>query len=138
MTDVEQRLREIEERASKASEGPWSAKWGYVGARRTLFLSRPDYDGVLFGLSDSEAENVQHRADTEFAAEARQDIPWLLSLLREREEEIRRLRTLLERARIGAWHEACGDHADPDPCWHCCDWRELAEEIDAALRGEQP
>jgi hypothetical protein len=61
-----------------------------------------------------------------------------LSLLREREEENRRLRALLERARIGAWHEACGDHADPDPCWHCCDWRELAEEIDAALRGEQP
>lgn len=42
-----------------------------------------------------------------------------------------------ERARTGAWHEACGDHEDPDPCWHCCDWRELAQDIDRELGGER-
>lgn len=45
-------------------------------------------------------------------------------------------RALLERALTGALHEACGDHEDPDPCWHCCDWRELAQDIQAALDGE--
>lgn len=136
MNEVEQRLREIEERVSKATPGPWRAVCEATAeetacGRDVYSLTGPEWveegDYSFFG---------EH--DAQFIAHARDDVPWLLSLLREREEEIRRLRTLLERARIGAWHEACGAHADPDPCWHCCDWRELAEEIDAALRGEQP
>lgn len=155
-SEVEQRLREIEERASRATSGPWYAHNPDDDMSMNVFLvattpEEPDpwWDGEeeakkVVAITLLQSPRVADVADGRweenagFIAHAREDVPWLLSLLREREEEIRRLRTLLERARIGAWHEACGDHKDPDPTWHCCDWRELAEEIDAALRGEQP
>lgn len=151
---VEQRLREIEERVSKATPGPWYAHNPDDDYSANVFLvaitpeePNPWWDGPsesqkVVAITLTQFPRLASVADGRweenagFIAHAREDVPWLLSLLREREEENRRLRALLERARIGAWHEACGNHDDPDPTWHCCDWRELAQDIDAALGGD--
>ncbi|WP_374711519.1 hypothetical protein [Symbiobacterium terraclitae] len=106
MSAVEQRLREIQERVSKASEGPW-------------YVQSPRVASVADGRWEENAEFIAH---------AREDVPWLLSLLREREEEIRQLRARLIFVHRGYWPYA---------------WNSVPEEIrqeclDAALRGEQP
>lgn len=129
MNEVERRLREIEEQVRKAKPPYDLIPCGDPYCDRAFIGIAGDIDNDCGGF---------RREDAELMTQAPENLKFLLSLLREREEEIRRLRTLLERARIGAWHEACGGREDPDPTWHCCDWRELAEEIDAALRGEQP
>lgn len=91
MPDTEQRLREIEERASRATPGPWEA-YGVGGIHM---------DGTSDGYSLRTARGrrlhspYMTQADADFAAHAREDVPWLLSLLREREEENRRLRQII-------------------------------------------
>ncbi|MBY6273548.1 MAG: hypothetical protein CW346_15230 [Bacillaceae bacterium] len=131
MTDVEQRLREIEERVSKATPGPWEA-YGVGGIHM---------DGTSDGYSVMTAAGKRlhspymTQADADFIAHAREDVPWLLSLLREREEQARQLGVQMERyldalveIRDYAW-----DRGDPSP-----DAEHMLELADAALRGEQP
>jgi hypothetical protein len=40
----------------------------------------------------------------------------------------------LEQFLIGAKHESCAyAPEDPDPTWHCCNWSEVVEQVEAAL-----
>lgn len=67
------RLDEIREREKRATPD-WSEEWGFAGAVRCLFLRVGNSnDGIRFR---GENEN----SDVHFAAHARTDIPYLLSL----------------------------------------------------------
>lgn len=114
MNEVEQRLREIEERVSKATPGPWRAVCEATAeetacGRDVYSLTGPEWveegDYSFFGEDDAQ-----------FIAHARDDVPWLLSLLREREEEVRALRHLLNEIECGTDDireglRGCGDHS---------------------------
>lgn len=94
MTEVEQRLREIEERVSKASPPPWF----YHPMRGAVYSKGTP---ILAVVEDVNSAFTTEFADLIFVENAREDIPWLLSLLREREEENRRLRERLDRLEGG-------------------------------------
>ena len=160
MNEVEQRLREIEERANRATPGPWYAKATddasfmnamYVSTRpgpfehdnrRGMDPTAPDHDAshvVAITLLQTpllaDVADAKWDENTEFIAHAREDVPWLLSLLREREEQARQLGVQMERyldalveIRDYAW-----DRGDLSP-----DAEHMLELADAALRGEQP
>ena len=79
MDSVEKRLTEIEARLDGATPGPWaaeSAKESWCG------VYGPDRSVLLYGLSSYEddvaEEYVQDLANVTFAANAREDIPWLI------------------------------------------------------------
>jgi hypothetical protein len=93
---TDERLREIEERAAKASPGPWRSlrdgnqyiQTSYlptakcVGASRVEGLVRPwNPHGLLaFGFKPSEYETARFLdADADFVAHAREDIPALIA-----------------------------------------------------------
>ena len=62
----------------------------------------------------------------------------LIAEIRRLKRERKELLKLLKKAWIGAKHESCmheGKLLDsPEPNWHCCDWAELADEIEEALK----
>jgi len=99
MTTIEQRLREIEERASKASPGPWRAIREASADETACGYDLYSLDGPTW-LEEGDYAYLA-RNDAEFAAHARDDIPWLLSLIRELDAEIRRLRERLDRLESG-------------------------------------
>lgn len=104
MTDVEQRLREIEERWNLTTHGTWEVfqgddpnnpddydgpypKWRGVavaGDGGAIIVERCGGDGYTDSILNAD-----------FIAHVHQDLPWLLALLREKEEENRRLRERL-------------------------------------------
>jgi hypothetical protein len=85
-------LRAIEERACKASPGPWY----YHSVRHPIWGAIYNAEKpILAAMEHANPNYASNTADLEFAAWARTDIPFLLSLLREREEENRRLREAL-------------------------------------------
>lgn len=95
--EVEQRLREIQERESVASPGPWVWRGnsdtlhtlhdkGEYQYGKTVLAPTYDYDSGT-GIQAAEA-------DEDFIANAREDIPWLIALLHEREDEMAKLATL--------------------------------------------
>lgn len=55
--------------------------------------------------------------------------------------ELTAARALLRDICYGAMHESCR-HDDPAPTWHCCDWAEVVDRIDALLgdkvEGKKP
>jgi len=144
--EVEQRLREIEERASRATPGPWYAHNPDDDMSMNVFLvattpEEPDpwWDGEeeakkVVAITLLQSPRVADVADGRweenagFIAHAREDVPWLLSLLREREEENRRLREALAAIR---------DYAAPrsDLSVYVEIMYEMASD---AIRGEQP
>jgi len=126
MTTIEQRLREIEERASKASPGPWRAIREASADETACGYDLYSLDGPTW-LEEGDYAYLA-RNDAEFAAHAREDIPWLLSLLREREKQMERYLDALVEIRDYAW-----DRADLSP-----DATHMLDLADAALRGEQP
>jgi hypothetical protein len=75
------RLAEIEKRAERATPGPWSVDRGALTENRAIWGS----DGICVGIA-WHYHNAQPNA--EFMAEARQDIPWLLSVLAARDAEL--------------------------------------------------
>lgn len=118
--EVEQRLREIEERVSKATAPPWSDDKG--------ILWIPSFCGML-----EAGVGVPRGADATFCAHAREDVPWLLSLLREREEENRRLREAL------GWlvHLNRGvSRGGGAPSM--VEWEDAWQNAEWLVRGEQP
>jgi|GEM_PF-1330345 len=117
--EQEQRLREIEERVIKATPGPWYAHNLDDDMSMNVFLvattpEEPDpwWDGEeeakkVVAITLLQSPRVADVADGRweenagFIAHAREDVPWLLSLIREREEENRRLRERLDRLEGG-------------------------------------
>ena len=85
MTD-EQRLAEITTRAEATTEGPWDAEeLEFILCRGTK---------VIFAKYGRELQ-----LDAEFIAHSREDIPYLLSLISDRDAEIKRLRSHITAAR---------------------------------------
>ena len=76
----EEELKEIELRANQAQAGPWKA---YIEGRDHESGS----DFIMTGTSDKRGEDIEMigatKADFDFIANARQDIPRLISEIRE-------------------------------------------------------
>lgn len=71
----EERLNQIKEREAKATKGPWTVK-------HELNVIAPDpRGGVRSPFSNSNLPHEERIANTEFAAHARADIPYLLEQL---------------------------------------------------------
>lgn len=82
MSERERRLEEIRERCEKATPGPWErCQFG----DHTVDVSCKSGVAIVpwTGFDDSDREFSEHLANAAFIASARQDIPYLLSLLTE-------------------------------------------------------
>lgn len=103
MPDTDQRLREIEERLAKATDGPWENCRGFVRSTARGSTLQSEDKSVTITTStlwvaecrDGEAfYNPDGNAD--FIAASRQDVPYLLSRLRASEQRVERMRRALE------------------------------------------
>lgn len=91
-TDDARRLAEIRARADAASPGPWSL------SRITAHDSDGEYcgtDNYLIDAGREEIGGLDLDDDAEFAAHARDDIPYLLDLVAARDKELAELQGLL-------------------------------------------
>ena len=79
------RLKEIEERAAKATPGPWKT-YKYIGV--WPIKGPPPGD---------EGGNFERQEDAEFIAHARMDVPWLCEVVRHLIAENATMRELLKR-----------------------------------------
>lgn len=97
MTDITERLAEIEARVEAATEGPWRFQpegESHCGEPQCC----SDYwDNRIWGADRVLAEShMLSEADAEFVAHARTDVPWLIEQVRQRDEVIERVRALVE------------------------------------------
>lgn len=90
--DTNKRLEEIKARCEAATKGPWD----YDGMHPEI--NAPDEWGMIISMlrmhpGDEILDDFGHafNPDFEFIANARDDIPWLLTQLAEREREIERM-----------------------------------------------
>ncbi|OZE04353.1 hypothetical protein CH249_25815 [Rhodococcus sp. 05-2255-3B1] len=109
-------LAAIEARAKAASRGPW-AVWHDLDHQGFRTVGDAEsYAKILANGITEEAEPTAHvyiDEDAEFIAHAREDVPALLAVLRERDNTIARVRALHVRNQDGEWQ--CHD-ADCDKC----------------------
>ena len=82
----EGRLREIKEREARVTEGPWR-----LGHYRG-FGEEHDVDGPEGWALPGERGMFYRKADAEFVAHAREDVPWLVEALEEALAELDGLR----------------------------------------------
>jgi hypothetical protein len=87
------RLQEIRERAEKATPGPWKAEFGGVYPPESAARLESDLAGMAF-LWPLPGGNEE---DAEFIAASRADVPYLLQLVTEQQNEIAWLRTWIFR-----------------------------------------
>lgn len=85
---VEMRLAQIRERAEKAIPAPWYRVCDQV--------TKPEVDIVTWAYRDlppAEWEDAEesYEPTLDFIAHAREDVPWLLALLKEHDERIKQL-----------------------------------------------
>lgn len=92
MTD--QRIQEIQKRCDTATPGPWI----YSEVASAIWADRTSLDVVV--AADWGGIEIS-KSDAAFIAHAREDIPFLLSQLAERDKEIERLRELADAERDG-------------------------------------
>ncbi|MFF1499703.1 hypothetical protein ACFVZR_07465 [Streptomyces sp. NPDC058316] len=85
MPEPTTRLAEIQARAAAATPGPWAATPGDPGIVQALTDERL----AVFGGS------AQDYRDADFTAHARDDVPYLLAQLHQRDAEIAELQTKL-------------------------------------------
>lgn len=85
------RIEEIRARCEAATAAPWEADYNVPFT--TDFVGIMTMNGYIVEANnfDSDEENTREE-DAEFIAHAREDIPYLLELLTERDAEIKRLR----------------------------------------------
>lgn len=83
---VEARLAEIETRLNRASAGPWQAELN--GEKWEVWAK---HDPLVFVASCGNAGVYSSLADSEFIAESREDVAWLVSALREARRDSERL-----------------------------------------------
>lgn len=88
MTDREQRLKEIEERAKAATEGPWRYEFNSgLTSEGVRYTDREHVWGPRIGINVApNGDWFTH--DLVFIASARQDLPWLISELRKADAKI--------------------------------------------------
>ena len=132
MSGVEQRLAEIEARLAAATPGPWaaeSAKESWCG------VYGPDRSVLLYGLSSYEddvaEEYVQDLANVTFAANAREDIPWLILQVRAQMGIVGAIR----RWRLALEHLSDGYYSVADAT---LEMKEAEATIDTALAALAP
>ena len=146
--DTARRLDEIRDREQWASPGPWSL------SRIAAHDSDGEYCGTDNYLIDANREEIgglDLDDDAEFAAHARDDIPYLLDLVAARDKEIAELQGLLadlcEDSRAAAaavrYRRALERLATIPPFGgRGDDWDELCPEVrriaNEALKGEPP
>lgn len=94
MTD-EHRITEIEARATAATEGPWGIWRGekncYGGTPRNIQTSKGTHRWICHVTLLKTLDAPQADDNAVFISHSREDIPYLLSLLRDRDAEIERL-----------------------------------------------
>lgn len=121
-TDTQTTLREIEERANKATDGPWSVGnvsacdygSGIIMHKITVHVGAPENRGNTIatvhlggiGATDIKEDAVQSNA--EFIAAARTDIPFLLQLIAELRAENEKMKRLFSSACESVAEEAKG------------------------------
>lgn len=93
MTDITERLAEIEARVEAATEGSWRARgsqvdpsWKWAAGVESTSLDPGEVDTTVAEVVDG--------PDAEFIAHARTDVPWLIEQVRQRDEAIERVRAL--------------------------------------------
>jgi hypothetical protein len=106
----EQRLREIRERAEKATPGPWVNFHDVIHEdvdedRNTGIAQAADYgpeagkpeSAIVHMYSWAQHDPTRLIPNAEFIAHAREDVPWLLDALAAREAEVAELKDAIER-----------------------------------------
>lgn len=81
--DRERRLAEISAREQAATKGPWAVDAPYTHAALDLFVPDGRRQPTIATVSTSGKDLRQCAADFDFMAEAREDVPWLLSEARD-------------------------------------------------------
>lgn len=96
MTDITERLAEIEARVAAADDGPWRVRgpqvdpsWKWAAGVESASLDPGEVDTTIAEVVDA--------PDAEFIAHARTDVPWLVEQVRELQAENERLQTALRR-----------------------------------------
>lgn len=115
-TDLRSLMAEMRARCEAASPD-WRIETGFCGSTMRPFLVRPEKDGIQFGAS------VQDADDLTFAAYARSDLPRALDAL-----EIA-LRCIQEDADSWDADTRASERGRSD-------WHKTLSEIQAALKGE--
>lgn len=120
LTDEE--LAKIEARADAATAGPWSTYFGMHGDPRVVADARRPLTTMVV----STAPDDYGKADCEFIAAARSDVPRLLAAVRGQGEALQRaeamLRAVHERLERSDWivgRELLRLIDGPDACRHC-------------------
>lgn len=75
---MNERIEAIRERTEKATEGPWYAGTEYEQSRRGNFVASKENGHIVVAEQDY-TDCVLETEDAEFIANAREDIPYLLS-----------------------------------------------------------
>lgn len=133
MSDQE-RLRAIAEREQNSGKGPWShdGRGTFIfGSDEGQMIAEVRGWGYLtgtggLGLDEDEAVDRQ-KAIGEFIAQAKQDVPYLLSLVARQAQEIQDLRTTLDKERRALEEREAS----------CCPEDVSFEENIAALRSSR-
>lgn len=87
MTDITERLAEIEARVEAATEGPWRFEPEGESHCGEPQCCSEYWDNRIWGADRVLAEShMLSEADAEFIAHARTDVPWLVEQVRQRDE----------------------------------------------------
>jgi hypothetical protein len=96
VADIMNRLAEIEARANAATEGPWSVDHDSEEVYADTCVATGDYGWIAVGPSGQsphyDEDTAEGRADAEFIAHAREDVPALVAALRAVLAEVTRFR----------------------------------------------
>lgn len=133
-----ERLKEIRERAEKATRGPWRVDTWPCGSKGSPPLAQTwasdvrAKSGEILCFQDTDWTKPPDHPDAAFIAHARSDVPDLL-------EEVERLRAALEKQRRDMQRRidfCCGPSEELCESYGCWTLRRYVELTDKALRGE--
>lgn len=108
MIDHKERMAEIEAMEKAATKGPWSVKEGerhFMGAcgEEGCFFDEWIFAPEFFDGNGNDhnaiCESIHCPSDSVFIAHARDDIPYLITRVRDLEAEIRRLQSVIDQGR---------------------------------------
>lgn len=106
------RLEQIQARADKATQGPWDVDAG----DSTIYSLSDVFHGPMFIFKPHEDHvdgwgepSEDCTDDAVFIANAREDVPYLLALVREQAVQLEGLRTDMQNAMADAWDDGFFD-----------------------------
>ncbi len=97
MPDLSQsEIAAIRARCEKATKGPWRLEWLPISQSVSIRASRRDGPAVVgsSGFADEDVSALQHKANADFIAHAREDVPKLFSALEAAERKNAELEAL--------------------------------------------